>query len=46
MPYETSDGLPVDLTRDIAGFIHGAHLYPGPLAVIKAGKQTVTVWEK
>lgn len=44
--YEDPDGTPVDLTADLVGTPHGDAVVPGPLAVLRPGKQTVTVWRE
>ncbi len=43
-PYTAPDGNAVDLTRDLLGNAHGAHIIPGPIADLTAGRHTFVVW--
>lgn len=43
--YENPDGTPVDLSGDLIGEKRGNRLTRGPLSVLRAGTQTVKVWQ-
>lgn len=44
MPFDAPDGSPLDFSKDFVGNIHDDQLFPGPFAVLKAGKQTIKLW--
>ena len=45
-PFDAPDGSDYDLSFDLIGEKYGDVYRPGPLASIKAGKQTVCVWSE
>lgn len=46
MAFEASDGSDFDFSRDMLGNARADKVLAGPFANLKAGKQTITVWEK